>query len=201
MNQSDWLNYIWIYDGSNKKISEKSKRQRYLTESRVSIRRRTPKKKKSLAVARKSNILGKFPKTRQNFQNPDKTADEDQSIKGVYTERFTTRWRRVKMKAVGGNGMFQPGSEWKENIYLVPVLLYRKRHMAPPGGGCSVHKSTGKQEPTRNRAIHPIKLSKRERKPLHLSSVQQQNRKRANTISTKHLMSRQERRVRHTGKM
>lgn len=56
--------------------------------------------------------------------------------------------------------------------------------MTPSGGGCSIQKGTRKQEPTRNRAIHPIKLSKKERKPLHLSSVQQQNLKRANkTIS------------------
>lgn len=104
-----------------------------------------------------------------------------------------SRWRRSVVK-----GCFNLVQREKDNIYLVHVLFYKKRHIKPSGGGRLIQKSTGKQEPTRNRAIHPIKLSKRERKPLHLSSVQQQNLKRANKT---HFMSRQELSVSYTGKM
>lgn len=196
MNQSDWLNYIWIYDGS-KKISEKRKRQRYLTESRVSIRDWTPQK--SLAVTRKLNILGRFPKTRQNFQNPDKAVDEDQSIKGVYTEGSPhtggdSRWRRpvvmgcfnLVQREEGFLFLFSPCSALQEKAY---DTIWRRLP------------NPKKHQKTRayKKQSHPSNKSQQEREetssPLVCPTAKPQKSKQ------NHFMSRQEQRVSHTGKM
>lgn len=122
MNESGYLNQIWIYDRSNKKVQKYSREQHDLWESRESIRAwiqfRTSKEIKLIwANFQKHDNISRF--STKNF-------DEDQSIKGVYMERLTMLWWRSKMKAGGSNEMLQPGSERWRKICIWSMFCLKK---------------------------------------------------------------------------
>lgn len=122
MNESGYLNLIWIYDGSNKEVKRYLREQHDLWESRESIRAwiqfgRSKEMKLIWANFQKHDNISRF--STKNF-------DEDQSIKGVYTERLTTLWWRFKLKAGGGNEMLQPSSERGRKKYIWSMFCLKK---------------------------------------------------------------------------
>lgn len=75
--------------------------------------------------------LGKFLKLNKISRFSTKNFDEDQSIKGVYTERLTTLWWRFKLKAGGGNEMLQPSSERGRKKCIWSMFCLKKTIKTP----------------------------------------------------------------------
>lgn len=117
---------------------------------------------------------GRFPKTRSNSQNLDKNVNEDQNIKRLYSKRFTTLPGFQDVTTCG---------ERRQKNFLIHVLHYEKAWQAAWRRLFTPIKEQTKGDSTRNRAVHPIKRSKRETKTFDLSSVQQQDLK---TLTTRH---------------